>query len=47
MLRDLSKTIAEYVDLPIPESKPIVGDSAVTSTRPALTFAANYATRSL
>jgi isopropylmalate/homocitrate/citramalate synthase len=28
MLRDLSKTIAEYVDLIIPESKPIVGDSA-------------------
>ena len=28
MLRDLSKTIAEYVDLPISESKPIVGDSA-------------------
>src|ERR671916_237142 len=28
MLRDLSKTIAEYVELPIPESKPIVGDSA-------------------
>jgi 2-isopropylmalate synthase len=28
MLRDLSKTIAEYVDLTIPESKPIVGDSA-------------------
>ena len=28
MLRDLSKTIAEYVNLPIPESKPIVGDSA-------------------
>src|ERR687889_2207827 len=28
MLRDLSKTIAEYVDLSIPESKPIVGDSA-------------------
>jgi isopropylmalate/homocitrate/citramalate synthase len=28
MLRDLSKTIAEYVNLQIPESKPIVGDSA-------------------
>ena len=28
MLRDLSKTIAEYVSLPIPESKPVVGDSA-------------------
>src|SRR5919206_1177537 len=28
MIRDLSKTIAEYVDLPIPESKPVVGDSA-------------------
>ena len=28
MLRDLSKTISAYVDLPIPESKPIVGDSA-------------------
>jgi isopropylmalate/homocitrate/citramalate synthase len=28
LLRDLSKTIAEYVDMPIPESKPIVGDSA-------------------
>jgi 2-isopropylmalate synthase len=28
MLRDLSKTIAEYVNLRIPESKPIVGDSA-------------------
>ena len=28
MLKDLSKTIAEYVGLPIPESKPIVGDSA-------------------
>src|ERR687884_605005 len=28
MLRDLSKTISEYVNLPIPESKPIVGDSA-------------------
>src|ERR1043165_5917377 len=28
MLRDLSKTIAEYTDLEIPESKPIVGDSA-------------------
>src|SRR6266511_3517564 len=28
MLRDLSRTIAEYVNLRIPESKPIVGDSA-------------------
>jgi len=28
MLKDLSKTIAEYVNLQIPESKPIVGDSA-------------------
>ncbi len=28
MLKDLSRTIAEYVSLPIPESKPIVGDSA-------------------
>ena len=28
MLRDLSKTISAYVDLQIPESKPIVGDSA-------------------
>src|ERR671928_247510 len=28
MLRDLSKTISEYTDLEIPESKPIVGDSA-------------------
>src|ERR687883_456897 len=28
MLRDLSKTIAEYINLGIPESKPIVGDSA-------------------
>ncbi len=28
MLKDLSKTIAEYVGMPIPESKPIVGDSA-------------------
>jgi 2-isopropylmalate synthase len=28
MLRDLSKTIAEYVGLTIPESKPVVGDSA-------------------
>src|SRR5919204_1733173 len=28
MLRDLSKTIAEYVDLRITESKPIIGDSA-------------------
>jgi 2-isopropylmalate synthase len=28
MLKDLSKTIAEYIDLEIPESKPIVGDSA-------------------
>lgn len=28
MLKDLSKTISEYVDLGIPESKPVVGDSA-------------------
>jgi len=28
MLKDLSKTISEYTDLEIPESKPIVGDSA-------------------
>src|SRR5690606_4530754 len=28
MLKDLSKTISDYVGLPIPESKPIVGDSA-------------------
>lgn len=28
MLKDLSKTISEYVGLLIPESKPIVGDSA-------------------
>jgi len=28
MLKDLSKTIAEYVSMPVPESKPIVGDSA-------------------
>ena len=28
MLKDLSKTIAEYIDLRTPESKPIVGDSA-------------------
>lgn len=28
MLKDLSKTISEYVSLPVPESKPIVGDSA-------------------
>ncbi len=28
MLRDLSRTISQYIDLPIPESKPIVGDSA-------------------
>jgi isopropylmalate/homocitrate/citramalate synthase len=28
MLKDLSKTIAEYVNMPVPESKPIVGDSA-------------------
>lgn len=28
MLKDLSKTISEYVDLGVPESKPIVGDSA-------------------
>lgn len=28
MLKDLSRTIAEYVRMPVPESKPIVGDSA-------------------
>jgi 2-isopropylmalate synthase len=28
MLRDLSKTISEYTSLPVPESKPVVGDSA-------------------
>jgi 2-isopropylmalate synthase len=28
MLKDLSKTISEYTNLEIPESKPIVGDSA-------------------
>ncbi|HXG07092.1 MAG TPA: 2-isopropylmalate synthase, partial [Nitrososphaera sp.] len=28
MLKDLSKTISDYVGLPVPESKPIVGDSA-------------------
>ncbi|HEY1211587.1 MAG TPA: 2-isopropylmalate synthase [Nitrososphaera sp.] len=28
LLRDLSRTIAEYINMPIPESKPIVGDSA-------------------
>jgi len=28
MLKDLSKTISEYIDLDIPESKPVVGDSA-------------------
>ncbi|HKU49840.1 MAG TPA: 2-isopropylmalate synthase [Nitrososphaera sp.] len=28
MLRDLSKTISEYTGLAIPESKPVVGDSA-------------------
>lgn len=28
MIKDLSKTISEYVNLGIPESKPIVGDSA-------------------
>ena len=28
MLKDLSKTISEYVSMPVPESKPIVGDSA-------------------
>ncbi len=28
MLKDLSKTISEYTDLEVPESKPIVGDSA-------------------
>jgi isopropylmalate/homocitrate/citramalate synthase len=28
MIKDLSKTISEYTSLPIPESKPIVGDSA-------------------
>ncbi|MCI0562969.1 MAG: 2-isopropylmalate synthase, partial [Nitrososphaera sp.] len=28
MLKDLSKTISEYTHLPVPESKPVVGDSA-------------------
>jgi 2-isopropylmalate synthase len=28
MLRDLSRTISEYTTLPVPESKPVVGDSA-------------------
>lgn len=28
MLKDLSKTISEYISLSVPESKPIVGDSA-------------------
>lgn len=28
MLKDLSKTISEYTDLGVPESKPVVGDSA-------------------
>ena len=28
MLKDLSKTISDYINLPIPESKPVVGDSA-------------------
>jgi 2-isopropylmalate synthase len=28
MLKDLSKTISDYVSMPVPESKPIVGDSA-------------------
>ena len=28
MLKDLSKTISQYTRLEIPESKPIVGDSA-------------------
>ena len=28
MLRDLSRTISDYTSLPVPESKPIVGDSA-------------------
>jgi 2-isopropylmalate synthase len=28
MLRDLSKTISDYTSMPVPESKPIVGDSA-------------------
>ncbi len=28
MLKDLSKTISDYISLPIPESKPVVGDSA-------------------
>ncbi len=28
MLKDLSKTISDYISLPVPESKPIVGDSA-------------------
>ena len=28
MLKDLSKTISQYTDMEVPESKPIVGDSA-------------------
>jgi len=28
MLKDLSKTISEYTQIEVPESKPIVGDSA-------------------
>jgi isopropylmalate/homocitrate/citramalate synthase len=28
MLKDLSKTISDYISMPVPESKPIVGDSA-------------------
>jgi 2-isopropylmalate synthase len=28
MLKDLSKTISDYINMPIPESKPVVGDSA-------------------
>jgi 2-isopropylmalate synthase len=28
MLKDLSKTISDYISMPIPESKPVVGDSA-------------------
>ncbi|HKZ60930.1 MAG TPA: 2-isopropylmalate synthase [Nitrososphaera sp.] len=28
MLKDLSKTISDYIHMPIPESKPVVGDSA-------------------
>jgi 2-isopropylmalate synthase len=28
MLKDLSKTISQYIGISIPESKPIVGDSA-------------------